>query len=305
MVRLGSALFLLACVGLVLWGGARERESSAQDPVEVRPWELASNQDFTSSDNTPSSDLPLYLPKETVYLRVNLPATRLDFFVGDKLFKSYPIAIGMSAYPTPVREFSIEQIIWNPWWIPPDSDWARNASPTPPGPGNPLGPVKMLMESGVRIHGTNKPESIGHAASHACLRMHSEDAAELAWEIQQRYSEKSDPQFYEQYRKHRGTSYYVSLMVPVSVSVEYQLVELQGKRLLLHPDLYGRGGFQAQVVEALRGFPEIIVDDSLIAKLNKLRREETVEVSLTQLADWSRQVPPTQLGQALPSTQTL
>jgi hypothetical protein len=36
-----------------------------------------------------------------------------------------------------------------------------------------------LSRRGYGIHGTNAPESIGHAASHGCIRMRTRDAEEL------------------------------------------------------------------------------------------------------------------------------
>jgi len=36
-----------------------------------------------------------------------------------------------------------------------------------------------LSRQGYGIHGTNVPESIGHAASHGCIRMRTRDAEEL------------------------------------------------------------------------------------------------------------------------------
>jgi lipoprotein-anchoring transpeptidase ErfK/SrfK len=41
-----------------------------------------------------------------------------------------------------------------------------------PGPANPVGTRWMSIGyKGYGIHGTNHPESIGHAASHGCIRM--------------------------------------------------------------------------------------------------------------------------------------
>ena len=49
-----------------------------------------------------------------------------------------------------------------------------------PGPGNPVGTRWMsLGYKGYGIHGTNHPESIGHAASHGCIRLRNHDVEEL------------------------------------------------------------------------------------------------------------------------------
>ena len=90
---------------------------------------------------------------------------------------SFPVAVGMPAYPTPLGSFSIRTMTRNPWWYPPNSPWAEGAKPVPPGPGNPLGTRWMgLTAPGVGIHGTYNSGSIGSAASHGCIRMHISSA---------------------------------------------------------------------------------------------------------------------------------
>ncbi len=90
---------------------------------------------------------------------------------------SFGVATGMAAYPTPLGSFYIRVMARNPWWYPPNSDWAAGAQPIPPGPGNPLGTRWMgLSAGGVGIHGTPDAASIGYSASHGCIRMHISDA---------------------------------------------------------------------------------------------------------------------------------
>ncbi|HXV32999.1 MAG TPA: L,D-transpeptidase [Gaiellaceae bacterium] len=89
-----------------------------------------------------------------------------------KVQRTFPIATGMAAYPTPLGSFTIARMARNPWWYPPKSDWAKGAKPIPPGPGNPLGTRWMgLSVGGVGIHGTPDAASIGYSASHGCIRM--------------------------------------------------------------------------------------------------------------------------------------
>jgi lipoprotein-anchoring transpeptidase ErfK/SrfK len=76
-----------------------------------------------------------------------------------------------------VGSFEIVTKQLNPWWYPPDSDWAEGAEPIPPGPGNPLGTRWMgLSAPAVGIHGTPDAASIGYSASHGCIRMHVPEA---------------------------------------------------------------------------------------------------------------------------------
>lgn len=90
------------------------------------------------------------------------------------------IASGSYAHPTPVGKFVIKEKVYHPTWLPPKSDWAKDAKPIPPGPGNPLGTRWLGFDwGGVGIHGTNAPWTVGTAASHGCLRMVTGQVEEL------------------------------------------------------------------------------------------------------------------------------
>jgi lipoprotein-anchoring transpeptidase ErfK/SrfK len=94
-----------------------------------------------------------------------------------KVKARFGVATGLSRYPTPLGRFTIVTMQRNPWWYPPDSDWAEGAEPVPPGPGNPLGTRWMgLSISGIGIHGTPDAASIGYSASHGCIRMRIPEA---------------------------------------------------------------------------------------------------------------------------------
>jgi len=97
---------------------------------------------------------------------------RLFLYDGMKHRRTFGVATGESRYPTPVGRFEIVVKWKNPWWYPPMSDWAKDAEPIPPGPGNPLGTRWMGISSpAVGIHGTPDPASIGYSVSHGCIRM--------------------------------------------------------------------------------------------------------------------------------------
>jgi lipoprotein-anchoring transpeptidase ErfK/SrfK len=100
-------------------------------------------------------------------------SNRLYLYDGVRLVRTFPVATGQPAYPTPLGQFQIVVKWVNPWWYPPTQDaWAAGLKPVPPGPGNPLGTRWMgLSAPGVGIHGTDEPWSIGHSESHGCIRM--------------------------------------------------------------------------------------------------------------------------------------
>jgi lipoprotein-anchoring transpeptidase ErfK/SrfK len=104
-------------------------------------------------------------------------SNHLYLYKGMRFQRVFGVATGQSIYPTPLGRWSVVVKWRNPWWYPPNSDWAKGEKPVPPGPGNPLGTRWMgLSASGVGIHGTPDDASIGYSASHGCVRMHISDA---------------------------------------------------------------------------------------------------------------------------------
>jgi len=101
---------------------------------------------------------------------------------GDEVIKEFPIAVGKEKYPTPKGSFTVKRVVWNPAWVPPKSRWARGKAPAAPGStNNPMKLVKIFFrEPDYYIHGTGAVESLGEAASHGCLRMEPNQAAEVA-----------------------------------------------------------------------------------------------------------------------------
>jgi lipoprotein-anchoring transpeptidase ErfK/SrfK len=101
----------------------------------------------------------------------------LYVYEGGRLIRRVGVATGQARYPTPLGTFAVVDMQYNPWWYPPDSDWAKGLKPVPPGPGNPLGTRWMGLSAwGVGMHGTPDAASIGYSASHGCIRMRIPDA---------------------------------------------------------------------------------------------------------------------------------
>jgi hypothetical protein len=109
-------------------------------------------------------------------------SNKLTLFVADgsrrmKVERRFRVATGQASNPTPLGAFTIVDKQRDPWWYPPDSDWAKGKEPVPPGPGNPLGTRWMgLSEPLIGIHGTPDAASIGYSASRGCIRMLVPDA---------------------------------------------------------------------------------------------------------------------------------
>jgi len=109
-------------------------------------------------------------------------ALTLRLYKQFKLVKTYGIAAGQPAYPTPAGQFTIANKAVNPAWSVPTSGWAGSlGGQVIPGgaPNNPLKARWLGITDGVGIHGTDADGSIGTNASHGCLRMRIGDVVEL------------------------------------------------------------------------------------------------------------------------------
>jgi lipoprotein-anchoring transpeptidase ErfK/SrfK len=117
------------------------------------------------------------------YIVVNRGEFRLRFYEHLKLAKTYEVAVGMEGLETPAGLHHIEWEQENPSWYVPKKAWAGKLAGTvvPPGPSDPLKARFMSIEGGAGIHGIDPSEysSIGHDASHGCVRMRIPDVIAL------------------------------------------------------------------------------------------------------------------------------
>jgi len=117
------------------------------------------------------------------YIVIDRGSFKLRFFSHLKLAKSYEIAVGMEGLETPAGLHHIEWEQVNPPWYVPKKAWAGALAGTvvPPGPADPLKARFMSFEGGAGIHGIDPSEysTIGHDASHGCVRMRIPDVIDL------------------------------------------------------------------------------------------------------------------------------
>lgn len=104
---------------------------------------------------------------------ISIPDRKLALIEDGKVVKIFPTAVGKPSTPSPSGSYSIIQRI-------PDPTWYTKGRIVPPGKANPLGTRWIgLSVKGYGIHGTNAPASIGHNASHGCIRMRNHDVEQL------------------------------------------------------------------------------------------------------------------------------
>tara|TARA_X000001036_G_scaffold7282_2_gene6584 strand:- start:6426 stop:7427 length:1002 start_codon:yes stop_codon:yes gene_type:complete len=131
------------------------------------------------------------LPQESYNgIILNLAELRLYFYIrGSDLYENtkvltYPVGIGRLDWKTPLGETFIKTKVESPSWYPPKSiilEHEERGEILPrevkPGPDNPLGNyvLKLNVDGGYLLHGTNKKHGIGMMVSHGCIRLRNED----------------------------------------------------------------------------------------------------------------------------------
>jgi len=270
------ALMILAAMILAA-GAARYSQSRREVPPEMAMVvEPASEEDVHEPEvewEEPAEEDAEVSPAE-VRIEVNIPATEMTLLEGETELFRRRVAIGSGVYPTPPLTSFISRIEWNPWWYPPPySDWAKDDKPTPPGPGNPLGLVKIPLSGDILFHGTNKEWTVGRPASHGCMRMKNSEVTALAWYLQSNFSDHSDPELRDKYKRNRGTTYVVRLNTRIPVRLVYRPVVARNGFLVFYPDHYNRmwGRKKAGVLGALlnHGVDISVIDDAKIESIAK------------------------------------
>ncbi|MDP1585392.1 MAG: L,D-transpeptidase [Bradyrhizobium sp.] len=108
--------------------------------------------------------------------------TFLYFILNDTQAMRYGIGVGREGFIWSGEQTVARKTEW-PDWRPPAEMLVRQ--PYLPrfmagGPGNPLGARAMYLgETEYRIHGTNKPDTIGKRVSSGCIRLTNEDVVDL------------------------------------------------------------------------------------------------------------------------------
>jgi lipoprotein-anchoring transpeptidase ErfK/SrfK len=106
-------------------------------------------------------------------LIVSIPARKIALVENGKVIRMFSVAVGARTTPSPRGTFHIASHVVNP-------TWSHGGKVVKPGPSNPVGTRWMSLGfKGYGIHGTNHPESVGHAASHGCIRLRNHDVEEL------------------------------------------------------------------------------------------------------------------------------
>jgi lipoprotein-anchoring transpeptidase ErfK/SrfK len=194
-VRCGGMALVL--VGAAVW------TTDARAQVLAMQWEHSGHSSITQGtpDVVPDedsaapteigTDIPARLRRQQVNYStiespgtvvIDTPNTYLYLVLGDGKAIRYAIGVGRDGFTWSGVKTIERKSEW-PDWLPP-SDMLQRQPYLPRfmagGPGNPLGARAMYLSgSAYRIHGTNKPSSIGQHVSSGCIRLLNEDVIDL------------------------------------------------------------------------------------------------------------------------------
>ena len=223
---------------------------------------------------------------EDLRLVLNIPANRIDVFEHGKRTRSIDVSVGRLGHETPAGKYRISSVIWNPWWHPPKSEWARNEKVTPPGPNNPMGKVKINFAPLLYIHGTMYEDKLGAPASHGCIRMGKEDLLELTRLIHKYRTPRVNAEVLATLEANdRMTRNFA--VKPIRFDVVYRLVEVVDDKLIIHPDVYrsGNENLRDEIVGELKkqGVNITGAVEQRVAQISKRRNATRLAVPLDTL----------------------
>lgn len=268
---------------------------------EITPEELA-DASYKHTEESARSDkftggriekAELQAGKGDIRITINIPAFQTTLWQSGKEVRIYEIGIGRKEFQLPSGLRYARQIIFNPDWIPPDSEWVYEHDVEPgerveaDDPRNPLGKIKIpIGGGGILIHQAFKASDIGHLVSHGCVRVRLDELYEL---IDRIISARSLPGSREQIERAKKSKdrFVIKLDAPLVVDISYDTQVVEGGVLHLYPDVYGK---KTNTIENLRaelkeaGVEDSRLDDRTLQQmLDRVTRNEEFVVSVADI----------------------
>lgn len=229
-----------------------------------------------------------------IRLTLNVPSFRLTLWQNGKEVKSYYVGVGMKEYPIYIGEREATEVIWNPAWIPPASDWVSSHKGVKPGevikasdPRNPLGKIKIPLGDSYLIHQAAGANDVGNLVSHGCVRVLRSELYDLSEKI---IAARAVPISAKRIAaaKRGFKTLYAKLDEPLPVDINYDTLVVEGGVLHIYPDVYDRGlnrptRLRAELVSS--GVDVAKLDDKTIKRmLSQVTRRTQFVVDTSSIA---------------------
>jgi hypothetical protein len=236
-------LLIVICAIAMGWQTASTQTTTRPQTADER--NKSERSDTLTGGRIETADFAANQPD--IRLTLNLPSFRLTLWQNGKEVKSYFVGVGMKEHPIYIGDREVNELIWNPAWIPPASDWVLEMKGVSPGevikasdPRNPLGKMKIPLGDRYLIHQAAKPTDVGNLVSHGCIRMLRSDIYDLAEKIVAARNAPVSPKRIEA-AKRNLRMLVVHLDQPVPVDINYDTLVVEEGVLHVYPDVYGRG----------------------------------------------------------------
>ena len=282
-------------------GEKKQTQPISLTTEEITPEELADasykhTEESARSDKFTSGRIEkteLQPGKGDIRITINIPAFQQTLWQSGKEVRTYEIGIGRKEFQLPSGLRYARQIIFNPDWIPPDSEWVYEHDVEPgerveaDDPRNPLGKIKIpIGGGGILIHQAFKPSDIGHLVSHGCVRVRLDELYDLIDEILAARAVSASREQIERAKKSKDRVV-IKLDAPLVVDISYDTQVVEGGVLHLYPDVYNK---KTNTIENLRAeLKEAGVDDSklddrtLQQMLDRVTMNEEFVVSIADI----------------------
>jgi murein L,D-transpeptidase YcbB/YkuD len=246
---------------------------------------------------------PPKVSEKGLHLVLNVPGRKLHVYENGTRTRTFSVSVGLPGWETPQGEYQLSEVIWNPWWNPPESEWARDRKASPPGdPENPMGRVKLQFGPLLYIHGTPDGVPMGRLSSRGCVRMRNDDVIELATLVHKYAVPGTEPRQLEKYVATPTLSRAFALRPQVRFTAHYTIAAVERGFLIIYPDVYGlaQSEMQEQVdrVLAAEGIDPSAVNRPRLRSLLRKSGELRLAISVDSLLAPRPRVRP--LGTPLP-----
>ncbi len=273
-----KVILITLLITIFLSGGGGGGAASAQSyMVDIR-------RDSARSDKRTSGKIEktaLVRGANGIKLTLNVPAFQLTLWQNGKEVKSYPVGVGMKDYPIYIGMREAGEIIWNPDWIPPESDWVEGSKKVKAGEiikasdkRNPLGKIKIPLGYNYLIHQAHGVEDLGNLVSHGCVRVMQADLFDLTEKIVAARALSITPAEIANAKRTKNT-FIAEIDSPIPVEITYDTLVVEAGRLHIYPDIYD---YRKNTVQNLRAELETSgIDQSRLT-------DKTLENMLAQAA---------------------
>jgi lipoprotein-anchoring transpeptidase ErfK/SrfK len=292
----GSKFILAVSLSAASFGASAARAQQQRPQQQQVASSYRSNESVRSDKFTGGQieRAELVAGEPDIEITVDVPAFRLTLWQNGREVKTYAIGVGKKDFPISIGEKQASEIIWNPDWIPPNSEWVTGRKGVKAGevirasdPRNPLGKLKIPLGYGYLIHQAAAPTDLGNLVSHGCIRMLRADLYDLAEKIVAARGVPVSAKKIANAKVSKNTVV-AKLDSPLVVDINYDTQVVEGGSLHLYPDVYDRG---TNTVKTLRaelassGVDASALDDATLkAMLGRVGAKRKYVVSLESIA---------------------